>query len=297
MVFFLDAEGKVYARYGGRDSKNPDNRHSLNGLLYTMKSVLEMHERPKKDFAPKLQETPKFVRDIGVGMRRGCMHCHQVKEAISASLQRAGKWNLDLVWRYPLPENIGLALEVDRGNVIKEVRDKLPASAIGLKAGDVVERLNGVPIHSFGDAQFALDRAPATGAIAISWRRGDKVLEEKLTLPDGWRRTDIAWRPSMRSLVASARLSGDDLTPEEKKTLGLTTKQLAFRQKEPVHSQAKAAGIRAGDVILGVDDRPLEMDELGLHRYVRSHYVVGEKVTVKLLREGKQMNLGMTLVR
>jgi S1-C subfamily serine protease len=297
MVFFIDADEKVYARYGGRDSKNADNRQSLDGLYYTMKSVLAMHERPKKEYAPKLQETSKYVRDFGGGMRRGCMHCHQVKEAINGSLNRSGKWSLDEVWKYPLPENLGFALEIDRGNVVQEVRDKMPASVAGLKVGDVVERLNGVPIHSFGDAQFALDRAPATGTIAVAFRRGDKVLEEKLILPEGWRKTDISWRPSMRFLVASARLGGDDLTAEERKTLGLSDKQLAFHQKENVHSQAKAAGIRGGDIILGLDDKPFEMSELQFQRYVRSHYAVGEKVVINLIRDGKRMNLSMTLVR
>jgi len=73
---------------------------------------------------------------------------------------------------YPLPENLGVTLEIDRGNVVKSVVDTTPAAAIGLKAGDLIRRLNGVPIHSFGDAQFALDRAPRTGSIEIAWQRG-----------------------------------------------------------------------------------------------------------------------------
>src|SRR5207245_9812712 len=103
-------------------------------------------------------------------------------------------------------------LEVDRGNVIKEVNNNSPASAAGLRVGDVVERLNGVPIHSFGDAQFALDRAPKAGSIEIAWRRGGQVLEEKLALPGDWRKTDPAWRPSLQRLLPKARLYGTDLT-------------------------------------------------------------------------------------
>src|SRR5438552_4015462 len=109
MVFFLNAEGKVYARYGGRDADSADKRPSL-------------------------------------------------------------------------------------------------ASSAGLQPGDVVRRLNGVPVHSFADAQFALDRAPATGAIAVAWQRGEEIRKEKLALPAGWRKTDISWRPSLRRLVPSARL-------------------------------------------------------------------------------------------
>jgi S1-C subfamily serine protease len=298
MVFFLNAEEKVYARYGGRDSSSPDSRQSLAGLHYTMDSVLQMHERADKAFAPKSQQTAKFIRDVASNRRlRGCMHCHQVKEVLNADLQGKGKWSRDLVWRYPLPEAAGLDLEVDRGNVVKTVTAKSPASAAGLTTGDVVQRLNGVPIHSQADVQFGLDRAPKAGPVEIVWQRGDKMLRDKLALAEGWRKSDISWRPSMRHQVPAARVYGEDLTEAEKQALGLSAKQLAFRQRDSLSAQAEAAGIRAGDIILGVDDQVLDMDAFGFLRYVRGHYLIGDQVTVNLLRDGKRLNLPMTLRR
>jgi len=295
MVFFLNEEGKVYARYGGRDAKNADNRQSLEGLHYTMNSVLQMHESDEKAFAPKSRDTSKFIRDVA-GARVGgrCMHCHQVRETLNHDLEKAGKLSRDMIWRYPLPENLGIVLEVDRGNAIKEVKDKFAASAAGLKAGDIVRQLNAVPIHSFGDAQYALDLAPKEGVIEVVWQRDDKVLKDKLSLVDGWRKTDISWRPSMRRLVASARLYGTDLTPEEKKALGLSAKQLAFRQRDSVSTQAKTAGVQASDIILGFDDKSLDMDVADFLHYVEGNYLVGEKVTVNIIRDGKRLNLNMT---
>jgi S1-C subfamily serine protease len=298
MVFFLNAEGKVYARYGGRDADSADSRQSLDGLRYTMKSVLEMHKRAKKAFAPRSQETSKFIREV-MGPRRfgRCVHCHQVREILNADLKKKGKWNRDLAWRYPLPENLGFDLEVDRGNVVKEVKKKSAASAAGLKAGDVLQNVNGVPIHSFADTQFALDIAPAAGSINIVWQRGGKVMRDKLSLREGWRKTDISWRPSMQRLVAAVRLYGTDLTPREKKALGLSAKQLAFRQRDTVPAQARAAGIRAGDVILGIDDKRLEMDVDDFLRYVQRNYLIGDRVTINILRDGKRKDLPMTLLR
>jgi hypothetical protein len=298
MTFFLNADGKVYARYGGRDGESADSRQSLEGLRYTMASVLEMHGREQKLFAPRSPDAPKSVRELG-GFRRGgrCMHCHQIKEVFNSDLRRKGQWSLDAVWRYPLPENLGFDLEVDRGNVVKKVKEKSPAAAAGLKVGDVLRQLSGVPIHSFGDTQFALDKAPKTGAIQVVWQRGEKVLKEKLALPEGWRKTDISWRPSMQRLIPSARLYGDDLTAQEKKALGLPAKQLAFRQKAYVPIQARNAGIKAGDIIVGVDDKRLEMDVDGFVLYVQRSYLVGEKVAVNVIRDGKPMKLTMTLAR
>lgn len=299
MVFFLDAEENVYARYGGRDAENPDKRQSLEGLHYTMQSVLDMHHRAQHAFAPKAQDAPKYLRDIPGGRRgRGCMHCHQVKEVLNSQLQRTGQWNRDRIWRYPLPENVGILLEIDRGNVIKEVTRPTPASVAGLQAGDVLERLNGVPIHSFADAQLALDRAPTSGSIDVTWRRGGQMLQEKLVLPEGWRKSDLTWRPSMQRLVPKARLYGVDLTTEEKKALGLTPLQLAFRQKDSVPAQAQAAGIRPGDIILGVDDKQLDgMDVIDFLRYVQRTYLVGDRVIIDLLRDGKRLHLPMELQR
>ncbi len=292
IVFFLNAEEKVYARYGGRDDQDADNRQSLAGLKHTMASVLRMHERDEKSFAPRSRPEPRINRGRG-----GCMHCHQVRQSHDTDLRRAGKWSQDDLWRYPLPENLGFKLEVDRGNVVQEVKEKSPAAAAGLEPGDTLQRLNGVPVHSFADAQFALDLAPKSGAIEAAWLRDDKLMTGRLALSEGWRRTDVSWRRSLQDHVPSVRLFGRNLPAEEKKTLGLSEKQLAFRHRDAVHAQAAAAGIRAGDIIIGLDDQHLEMESTDLLPYVRRRYVIGDRVTVNLLREGKRMSLAMTLVR
>ena len=99
----------------------------------------------------------------------------------------------------------------------------------------------------------------------------------------------------MQRLIPTGRLYGKDLTLEEKKALGLSAKQLAFRQKDTVPEQAKAAGIRGGDVIVGVDGKDLEMEVGDFLRYVERNYLVGDKVTINVLRDGKRVDCVMTL--
>jgi predicted metalloprotease with PDZ domain len=297
VIFFLDAKEHVYSRYGGRDGRDADNRQSLGGLRYTMKSVLAMHERKEPDLAPRSQPERKTTRDLTSFRGRGCMHCHQVREALDAEQRRSGQWSREQVWRYPLPENLGVRLEVDRGSVVESVAENSPASATGLKPGDMLTKLNGVPIHSFGDAQFALDRAPARGEIAVSWQRGDQTMEQKLTLPEGWRQTDLGWRTSLRHSLATLRVYGTDLKADERKGLGLSPRQLAFRQWDSISAQAKAAGVRVGDIILGIDGKTLEMDVNGFRRYVEGHYLSGDRVALNIIRDGKRMDLDITLGR
>jgi hypothetical protein len=300
MVFFLNADGKVYARYGGRDSKNADNRQSLAGLHYTMESVLAEHAQAKHSFPPRTHETVRHIRDAGPGEERsrggrGCIHCHQVRERLDSELKRAGQWERDMVWRYPLPENVGMVLEVDRGNIMKEVLPKSAAASAGLCGGDKLQRIAKVPIHSFADAQFAMDHAPTSGKLEIQWQRDGNDYRATLDLVPGWRKTDISWRPSMRRLLPSARLYGEDLTAEEKKALGLSPTQLAFRQKDSVPTQAKNAGIEPGDIILGLDDQKLELDVTEFQHYVRRNYLVGDKPAVNLIRAGRRLRLVMQL--
>jgi len=298
IVFFLSPDGKIYARYGGRDAEGPDSRQSLAGLLYTMQSVLDMHGRQAKLFARRSRETPRYVGDLpGARHGGGCMHCHNVKELLNQELEKNGQWTRDSAWRYPPPENLGFELEVDRGNVIKAVPKESPASKAGLRPRDVVVELNGQPVHSFADTAFALDLAPSRGSIEIVWERDGKSSRAQLTLPAEWKKTDVTWRASMQHLIPTARLYGADLSDQEKLALGLSPKQLAFRQTDSVPAQVKAAGILPGDIILGVEDKQFDADDIAFRHYIERNYLIGDRVTVNILRGGQQLKLPMTLIR
>jgi serine protease Do len=293
MMFFLNADDKIYARYGGRDGRDADNRQSLAGLRYTMESVLEMHARENKVFAPRDKPSSTFAGRGG----KGCTHCHNAKEREYAELQRAGKWDRSFIYRYPIPDNIGMILEVDRGNVVKSVKPDSPAAKAGLQKGDMVRALAGVPIHSFGDAQWALDRARKQDTIDITWQRGGDNQLAKLALPTGWQKTDLDWRRSVRRWVPLLHLDGKDLSADEKKKLGLAPKQLAYRPRLDLHPHVKRAGVKNDDIILGIDDKALETDVSGFYDHVCRNYLVGDQVVINVLRAGERVKVPMTLIR
>ncbi len=295
MIFFLDADANVYARYGGRDARDADNRQSLDGLKYTMQSVLAMHRSKQRSFAPKTDTKEKYIREVTGGGGRGCMHCHQVKEALNRQMSSDGTWTRDAIFRYPLPENLGMRLEVNRGNIVERVTTGTPAASAGLKRGDRIERIGSVPIHSFGDAQYALDKAPKTGSLEISWRRNNEKMSGELALNDGWRRTDVSWRTSMRRLIAHLPLYGTDLSAAERKGLSLSPTQLAFRQNSRLQSRAKDAGFMVGDIIVDMDDRKLQMNVDELLRHVEQEYLAGDNVTFTVIRNGQTMKLPIVL--
>lgn len=229
------------------------------------------------------------------GRHRGCIHCHNINEFRRADLKAAGTWDRASVWVYPLPENVGITLDVDAGNRVKAVRPGSPAEAAGLKRGDALTRLNGVNVASFADATYGLHKAPAKGPIPVAWDRGGKPMSGTLEVADGWRKTNVTWRPSMLDILPAVPFSGDDLTAAEKAKLGLPAARAAFRQTDPVNDALKAAGVRAGDVVVGFDGAAVDGAIGNLLGHVRRNYLVGDTLTVNLIRDGKPATVRLVL--
>jgi serine protease Do len=297
MGFFLNADGTVYGRYGGRDAEPAESRVSLAGLRYAMEAALARHRRMETHPSPT-ETKPRTVEQYPAVRRlpeRACIHCHQVYDLRRESLQAAGKWRREDLWVYPLPENIGLRLDVDRGDRVALVSPDSPAARAGIRADDRLLTIDDRPIASFADVQYALHRAPMHGSLTITWQHAEETHTRELDLAEGWRKTDLSWRWSLRGVDPSPWVYGEDLSEEEKKSLGLGVKSLAFRQGPFVSEPARRAGIRQNDIILGVDGKMLEMNERQFGAYIRLNYRVGDRVTYNILRGGKRQDIALTL--
>jgi hypothetical protein len=293
-AFFLNADGTVYGRYGGRDARSAQARLSLKGLQYAMDRALEAHQNPPAPRSPA--GNPVRAEDFAAARQhKGCIHCHNINEFRRADLKAAGTWDRASVWVYPLPENIGVTLDVDVGDQVKAVAPGSAAGRVGLTPGDRLTRLNGYTVASFADASYALHKAPARGVLPVTWVRDGKELSGTLEVAEGWRKTNPTWRPSMLDILPSVPFVGDDLTAEEKKKLGLPAVRAAFRQGDRVHATLADAGLRVGDVVVGFDGVAMDgvMDDL--LGYVRRNYLVGETVTVDVLRDGTRVGLRWVL--
>jgi hypothetical protein len=298
MAFFLNADGVVYGRYGGRDAESADGRVSLAGLRFAMEAALARHRRGGEGRPSPPAKAPRTVEQLPAARRlpeRACVHCHQVYDLRRESLQSAGRWRLDELWVYPLPENVGITLEVDRGDVVAKVAADSAADRAGIRAGDNLLSVGGRPVASFADVQYALHRAPPRGKLAMSWRHEGRPSAGELTLEEGWRKTDISWRWSLRGLDPWPWVHGDDLSAAEKKALGLEDKRLAFRQGPFVPEPAEQAGIRQNDIIIGIDGKALEMTARQFGAYVRLNYRVGDVITYKVQRKDRRLDISLRL--
>jgi hypothetical protein len=293
-VFFLNADETVYGRYGGRDAADAEARLSLKGLRYAMGRALDVHQAPPP---PRLLAgRPQRAEDfLAAGRHKGCIHCHNINEFRRADLKAAGQWDRESLWVYPLPENVGITLDVDAGDRAKSVAANSAAAGAGLKPGDRLGSLNGYPVASFADASYALHKSPAKGSIPVSWVRDGKELAGALRVSDGWRKTNLTWRPSMLDILPSLPFAGDDLTAGEKKALGLPLGRAAFRQGDPVQPALADAGLRAGDVVIGFNGFSVEGGMGDLLGFARRNYLVGDAVTVDVLRDGKRVGVRLVL--
>jgi membrane-associated protease RseP (regulator of RpoE activity) len=297
-AFFLSADETIYGRFGGRDAESAEKYLSLAGLKHALRAALIAHRKAPREKPPSEAKPARTVEQYAAAKKlrdSTCIHCHQVYDFRREELKAAKKWSLDEVWVYPLPQNVGLTLDPDRGDRIKSVLAKSAADRTGLRAGDTLKSLGGVPVASFADAQYALHLASSSGRVAVTWERDGKECHGDLELPDGWRKTDISWRQSMWGLEPPPGVVGRDLGSESRKRLDLSEKALAVWQGDYLTPAAKAAGLRAGDVVVGVDGKSPEMTMAQFNAYVRTTYKVGDKVTYNILRDGKRVDVPLTL--
>jgi hypothetical protein len=298
MGFFMNANAHVYGRFGGRDASEAEGHLTIPGLRYAMERALAAYQRDPHALGPppapprRVEQNPLVAEQIAAPE---CIHCHHVYQYRRDAMRRTGRWRNAMAWVYPWPENIGLTVDLNQPDHIQRVKPGSAAASAGIRAGDVVKTLNGDPIASYGDIQYALQRAPAEGSIPIRWAQGGQERTAELALAKGWRETDLSWRASMWRLSPAPSVEGQDLTPEEKAKYGLPADHLAFRQYDMVWPNAKAAGIQGGDIIIGLDDKPFAMTMMQFLIHIRMHYKAGDRVVFNLYRNGQRMDIPMVL--
>ncbi|MCS7045121.1 MAG: PDZ domain-containing protein [Gemmataceae bacterium] len=198
-AFLIDAHERVYSRFGGSGDADPASRLSVAGLKYTMRLVLQEHERRRNELPPP----PVAVRrpvDL-FGMKGKCMHCHHVNENFyKRETPKPRITDLDRLRFLPVPEDVGLTLMIDAGNRIERVIEASPADKAGLRPGDIVWQVGSVPTRSQGDVMWALKLAPKEGRLALVFERNAKRRETSLELAGGWKKPDLSWRRSVSKL-------------------------------------------------------------------------------------------------
>jgi hypothetical protein len=301
-VLMMNAEGQTYARFGTRDAQSETDRMSIAGLKRTMRAVLARHRsRPSSSSGSAaspnrftLEDIPSFRQKAPA--KNECAHCHFANNFRFAQLRAEGRFSKDLLFQYPLPENIGLTLDVDANNVVRKVRPGSPAAHAGVQPGDTLVRAGTTPVLTCADLQFALNSIPDNGTVTLHYERGGKGQPPAvLHLPRGWRRTDISWRASQDSIPPTVGFWGEPLSDDDRKQRGIPADGLAlkvtFLFPGPEWERTRG-GLQKDDVVVGVNNDPLRpMTTRQFHSYFRLAFNVGDTVILNVRRGSERVSL------
>ncbi len=308
VVFMLNADGTVYGRYGSRNGNagNSDNLLSVTAAQKAMERALDLHrDYPgnKAQLAAKIGPEPEYAvpeqmpglaaRNVSPVTRKACIHCHMVGEQRILMKWNAGTLKPADLYVYPLPDNIGLRIDLDDGRRIAQVTPGSPAAQAGLQAGDELLTLAGQPLVSLADIQWVLNGLAAETTLVATARRGDAVKDFEIVLRGTWRESDIAWRASSWGGLRHG-LQTEPLTPDEKRALGVAEPRLALRVKKMYGSAQKVlspAGLRQGDVIVKLGDDTDDLDESRFLVYLRTTWGPQDSIPVSVVRNGQRLEL------
>jgi predicted metalloprotease with PDZ domain len=234
---------------------------------------------------------------------QSCMHCHQIRDAERLAYRQRGESIPDQVlFPYPLPESVGLSLDVRHPARVDQVEEGSVSEAAGFEEGDEIVSLAGQPLVSIADVQWVLHTAGASAAIPAEVRRGDRNVLLTLTLQEGWRHaSDISWRVSTWDLrrMGLGGLLLADLTDDERRERGLGLDGLALFARHVgeygEHAVALHAGFRKGDVIVAFDGLRNRMSESEVLAYTLQEKEPGDEVDATVLREGRRVKLTLPL--
>ncbi|MCA9271013.1 MAG: thioredoxin family protein, partial [Planctomycetales bacterium] len=148
-VFFLNADGTIYGRFGTRSHRTEwEDDVSVAGLAKAMQGALRLHagypankaqlagkRGPQPAFAspdqyPSLKE--KYVPKIEFGAQvvQSCIHCHQIGDAERLRFRAVGKPIPEQVlFPYPHPKTLGLILDPSEAATVRRVEPETPAAA------------------------------------------------------------------------------------------------------------------------------------------------------------------------
>ena len=310
---FINADGVVYARYGTQSAEGSDAYNSIDGLINTMNRVLELHadypnnkaELSGKLGAPRAQsnalELPglRNPEKLAQETRRGnCIHCHNIHDAEHRHALETGTYSKEMLWKYPLPDSIGLKIDRKSGVRIESVIPHSAAADAEMEAGQDIVRMNGQRITSIADMQWVLHPLSNTATeVEIETASGKHAVQMKA----GWRKHDFSWRGSMWNAPPRFEAWAPELSADARTKLGLPEGDAALEvrwiNREGAGGQrAFDDGLREKDVIVAIAGQPFHFNTKQFNMHLKLNYKVGDTLPLTVVREGKREELKIRLV-
>ena len=330
-VFLMNADGTVYGRYGSRSDRHDATRDiSMEGFGRALEGALELHRAypanreallgkqagrskfPVPEEFPALRGKYTAKLDYEGKVVQSCIHCHQVRESERIIYRETGAPIPDnILHPWPMPGVLGLHMDPKQRATVLAVDPDSAAHRAGFQAlegpeaspsPDILATVEGQTMLSTADIQWVLQNAPETGELKAVVHRAGVPLPLKLPLQNNWRRnSDISWRVTSWDLrrMATGGLLLRDSTPEERKAAGVSETELSLFVQHVgqygEHAVAKKAGFLQNDIIVSIGGLTAPMTESGLLSHLLRNRTPGDKVGVRIARNGERMDLILTM--
>ena len=310
--YFLSPEGKIYGVYGGKDHVSDKTRISEMGLVKAMQRILAHHYDPRrKDWdidgpLPDLSGSPQLPEDLPGAKsyfrnhkrvkEQACLHCHQVNNIIYTGKIEAGAFDKTKdATPWPLPENIGITLDLDDGLLVTKVETNSPAEKAGFQAGDRLVVADERKLFSQTDFRAVLHRAsgdPTT--IAIYYNRDNKPAYALVQTNKAWKQTINFWRKSIYDGVIGATPGFFPLKgPNQGKGVLSLKPFVKGKQNHPSYK----SGIRPNQEIIAVDGMQKDIETREFLTWFRMNYESGDVVKITVKENGETKEISYRLPR
>jgi len=209
-----------------------------------------------------------------------------------------------------------LKLKEEKGVEVTMVDQDAPAGKAGIREHDVILSMNGSAIESGAQLRRMIRETPPGRIVSLDLSRDGQAISVKVQLGDrhkefsmiGPKAKDFHFEvspiPNMPDIeipeinvlvVRSSARSGlmvENLTPQLGDFFGVKDGNGVLVRSVEKGSRAEKAGLRAGDVIVRVSDKPVH-DTGDFTRAMRSNS--GGQTSVSIIREKKEQKLNLTL--
>ena len=204
-----------------------------------------------------------------------------------------------------------LKLKEERGAEITMVDQDAPAGKAGLKEHDVILDFDGQRVEGVEQLRRMIHETPAGRAVTIGYSRDGQVNSMKVQLGDRASAEAKAYvvpmprvqvhvprieMPAIQIVTMSGSRAGllvSNVTPKLGEYFGCKNGECVLVQSVEKGSAAEAAGFKAGDAILKVEnDRITDMSDW---RSAMRDHRTGGKVAVTILRDRREQTLSLTL--
>ena len=301
--FAMNAEEQIYLRYGGRDASSPEAYLNLDSFNLALEAGLRQHDRyKKKKLAPATRPQALYPRDVPLiddevlSMGR-CVECHLIADYQLLEKEFNGTINkLQDMFVYPDIKTIGIDLDVPKGLRVGNATGAVAAA--GIQTGDVISEINGVSVLTFGDLQHQYNKVPRDATrVSLTVQRAGREKSLSVDLPKEWWYTDLYhryWTVDPEPFFSMRALSAD-----ERRTLGLAPDGLAAEVVK-VETGAQVYNLhklQAGDIIYSVNGVEVDGFTENLEIFIKLNIQAGEAFMVKLLRDGKKMDMRIRTFR